>query len=149
MPFLPPTVVKKSPTVELHVGVSKFKDEVRLDVREFRQYGDSDEFRPTKSGVSITANILDDLIAALQKHKAEMPVRVTDIDEGVRFFIGKTSEDAIFHKKHVYKTEEEAREKSPPDEYKLFRLRLKDGAVIGKKTLAVRKDGKWKLVNKP
>lgn len=143
MPYLPPTVVKKSPTVELHIGVSEFQGETRLDVREFRQYGDVEEFRPTKTGVSLSANMIDEVIAALQKHKAEMPIRVTDIEDGVRYFIGKTSEDALFHKKHVYKTKEGALEKTPPDGYKLFRLRIEKGAVVGKKTLAVRKKSKW------
>jgi DNA replication and repair protein RecF len=40
-------------------------------------------------------------------------------------------------------TEEEAREKNPPEGYKLFRVKIEEGTVIRKKTLAKRVDGEW------
>ena len=143
MKFEKPTIIEKSPTVQVRVGVSEFNGETRLDIREFRIYGDNTDFGPTKQGISLTGDIADAVIAAMQKHRKEMPRRVVDIDEGIRFVIGKTAEDAIFHKKHVYATEEEAREKNPPEGYKLFRVKIEEGAVIRKKTLAKRVDGEW------
>jgi hypothetical protein len=143
MKFEKPTIIQKSPTVQIHVGVSEFNGETRLDIREFRIYGENTEFGPTKQGISLTGDIADAAIAAMQKHRKEMPRRVVDIDEGIRFVIGKTAEDAIFHKKHVYATEEEAREKTPPDNYKLFRVKIEEGTVVRKKTLAKRVDGEW------
>lgn len=148
MKFQKPTVIEKSPTVQIHVGVSEFNGETRLDIREFRIYGDNTDFGPTKQGISLTGDIADAVIAAAQKHRAEMPRRVVDINEGARYVIGKTAEDAIFHKKHVYATEAEAMEKSPPDDYKLFKVMIEQGTVTRKKTIAKRVDGEWKRVNK-
>ena len=143
MKFQKPTIIEKSPTVQVRVGVSEFNGETRLDIREYRIYGENTDFGPTKQGISLTGEVADAVIAAMQKHRAELPRRVVDINEGTRFVIGKTAEDAIFHKKHVYATEEEAREKTPPDNYKLFRVKIEEGSVVRKKTLAKRVDGEW------
>lgn len=143
MKFQKPTIVEKSPTVQVRVGVSEFNGETRLDIREYRIYGENTDFGPTKQGISLTGDVADAVIAAMQKHRAELPRRVVDINEGTRYVIGKTAEDAIFHKKHVYATEDEAREKTPPDNYKLFRVKIEEGTVVRKKTLAKRVDGEW------
>lgn len=148
MKFQKPTVIEKSPTVQVRVGVSDFNGETRLDIREFRVYGENTDFGPTKQGISLTGDIADAVIAAMEKHRKEMPRRVVDIDEGIRFVIGKTAEDAIFHKKHVYASEDEARGKNPPDDYKLFRVMIEKGAVVRKKTIAKRAEGEWVDVTK-
>lgn len=146
MSFLTPTILSKNPHTQIRVQVSEYQGHTRLDIREYKQFDGNKEFKPTKSGLSIPQELFEVFVAACQKHGKELPRRVVDTPEGIRFVIGKTAEDAIFHKKRLYMTEEEGRSKTPPDGYALFRVKIEQGVVVKQKRLANRKGNKWKNV---
>lgn len=144
MGFLTPTVLNKNPTTQLHISVAEFKGNTRLDVREYKKFGGNKDFLPTKSGVSIPQELFDAFMEACAKHGKELPARVIDVENGIYHVIGKTVEDAMFHKKRIFKSVEEAKECKPPNGYSLFKVKITKGVVIKQKCLFDRKLGKWK-----
>lgn len=144
--FKSPTIITKAPHTQIRIQASEYQNVTRLDIREYKQFGGSKEFKPTKNGLSIPQELFELFMTGCQKHGKELPRRVVDTPEGVRFVIGKTAEDAIFHKTRLYLTEEEGRSKTPPDGYALFKVKIDQGTVVKQKRLANRKNKKWKDV---
>lgn len=146
MSFASATVIKLSATEQLRIVCSKYKDKPRVDARIFYKFEGSDEFKPTKKGVSLDISTYPAFMEAMKKHGAELPWDVHEKPDGDYWIICKSAEDAMLHKKHVYASQEEAEAKTPPDGYSLFRAKLEKGAVVRVKRYANRKAGVWKPV---
>lgn len=143
MSFSSPTIIHLSDDAQIRIQVTEFKGVTRLDIREYRMFDGNKEFKPTKKGVTFGQEVLALVKSGIEKHGKELPNRVVDIDEGTKYVIGKTAEDAVFHKKHVFGSKEDAKAKTPPDDYKIFKVQIKDGAVVRQQLLYVRTDGEW------
>lgn len=141
--YLEPSVIERGVTSQLRIAVTEFKDVVRLDLREWRVFPPNKDFKPTKHGVTINPADLEAVMAALVLHGAQLPVQVINVANAVHYVIVRRDEDAAFHKKNVFKTEAEARDKSPPDGYAIFKLKVSGGAVVRQKRIANRAKGKW------
>jgi hypothetical protein len=139
-------VLKRAPNSQIRIAVTEFKGEQRLDVREYRIFDGKKEFGPTKHGVTVPLHILPAFSAGVVAAAAATPNRVVDLAEGTRWIICKSRPDAEFHKKNVYDSEEEARTKTPPDGYSIFKVLVKDGSVVRSKHVAKRTKNKWKTV---
>lgn len=57
--------IGKNASQEVRVTLSEFKGSHNLDVRVFAAYGGDDERKPTKKGVSLKLDKLDELMVAL------------------------------------------------------------------------------------
>jgi hypothetical protein len=145
--FMPPTIIPKNPRSQIRIETTTYQNEPRLDIREYRIFDGNTTFKPTKHGVTISVHNYADLLAAVQRHGKELPVRVVDIDTGIRWVIVQRQEDAAFHKKHVYTSFELARDAAPPDGYAIFKIKIRDNSVVKTLRVANRKNGKWVLVN--
>jgi hypothetical protein len=143
MSFSSPTIIHLSDDAQIRIQVNEYKGVTRLDIREYRVFDGNKEFKPTKKGVTFGQEVLALVKSGIEKHGKELPNRVVDIDEGTKYVIGKTAEDAVFHKKHVFGSKEDAKAKSPPDGYSIFKVLIKDGAVIKQQALLIREDGEW------
>ena len=58
--------VDKSEAERVRIAVNEFKEKLFLDIRQYYQAEDGD-WRPTKKGVSLPADKLDELKTALEK----------------------------------------------------------------------------------
>jgi hypothetical protein len=146
----PFTIISRGPASQIRVGVDTFKGKTSLNVREYRVFGDNTDFMPTKHGFTVPPELVNEFLAAVTKHAALLPTRVVDVEaEQVKWFVGKSAEDAILNKKHVYGDLDAAKAKEPPDDYKLFRVTIANGAVIKQRALFVREAGAWKELAAP
>lgn len=64
-------VIEKNALEQIRVGFSEFRRKTYLDVRVYAEFDGETEHKPTKKGVSLRPDMLDELIAALQQAKAE------------------------------------------------------------------------------
>ena len=63
--------IAKNGKESVHVALSSFKGRSLIDVRTYAVWGDDPAPRPTRNGVSLSIDKLDDLMAALASAKAE------------------------------------------------------------------------------
>jgi Transcriptional Coactivator p15 (PC4) len=138
-----PTILARTSSSQLRVGISIFKDVPRLDIREWRVFPPNKDFKPTKHGLVVPPGQVESLLAAIALHGAELPVKVTEVLDATHWVIVKRDEDAAFHKKNVFKTESEARDKNPPDGYAIFKLQVEKGTVTRQKRVANRVKQRW------
>jgi len=59
--------IEKSPTQEVRVGFNLFRDIPLIYVRTFAKYGEDNEFKPTKRGISLRVEKYPELLDAVQK----------------------------------------------------------------------------------
>lgn len=64
-------VIEKNALEQIRVGFSEFRRKTYLDVRVYAEFDGEAEHKPTKKGVSLRPEMLDEMIAALQQAKAE------------------------------------------------------------------------------
>lgn len=64
-------VIEKNALEQIRVGFSEFRRKTYLDVRVYAEFDGETEHKPTKKGVSLRPDMLDEMIAALQQAKAE------------------------------------------------------------------------------
>ena len=64
-------VIEKNALEQIRVGFCEFRRKTYLDVRVYAEFDDETEHKPTKKGVSLRPDMLDEMIAALQEAKAQ------------------------------------------------------------------------------
>ena len=64
-------VIEKNALEQIRVGFSEFRRKTYLDVRVYAEFDGETEHKPTKKGVSLRPDMLDEMIAALQEAKAQ------------------------------------------------------------------------------
>lgn len=62
--------ILRNPTEIIRIALSNYKGKDYLDMRIF-YLDDNNEWKPTKKGVTLTPDMLDEAIMALQKAKEE------------------------------------------------------------------------------
>jgi hypothetical protein len=137
-----PVTLKRTTNSQIRVQVTEFKGEQRIDIREYRPY-DGDEYKPTKHGVTIPIHIAEAFANAVVEASRHLPNKVVQMDNQTRWVIVKRREDAQFHKKNVFDSEQAARAKSPPDGYSIFKVLIKEGTVVKVRRSAKRENGAW------
>ncbi len=64
-------VIAKNSKECVHVALSSFKGRSLIDVRTYAVWGDDPSPRPTRNGVSLSIDKLDELMSALVSARAE------------------------------------------------------------------------------
>ncbi len=137
-----PTVLQKTDKMQIRIELSNFKDRRLVNIREYAMV--NGEYIPTKKGITCTPELIQPLAEAILALKPKTVKQVVHVDTPqTGYSVARTSEDASFLKKHFYGTLEEAKSKSPPDGYYIFKLLIKEGVVVKTAKLAKRKDSKW------
>jgi hypothetical protein len=142
----PTVTLKRAPNSQVRIGITEFKGEQRIDIREWRIFDGKKDYGPTKHGVTVPMHIAKDFGAAVTAAVAAAPNRVVDLENATRWVICKSKADAQFHKKNVYASEAEARTKSPPDGYSIYKILVADGVVTRTRQVAERAKQKWRTI---
>lgn len=152
--------IKESPKLQTRIRVVTFKGRKLVDVRKFYKAQDGGEWAPTKKGIAIQPEHIDALVDALKKLKAsaiQTTSQVASGEEVVKYVIATSREGAYLKKTGFYDTVGEAAKKPFPKtmsqtakmQYKVFKVLVRDGAVVKSKTELIRKGDKWVRPLKP
>jgi hypothetical protein len=66
------TTIERSATEELQIAINEYKKKKYVDMRIFYTTDEGDSWNPTKKGITIPPEKIDDVIEALGKAKAEL-----------------------------------------------------------------------------
>ena len=141
-------VIDISEDKQLRLSISDFRGKRSLDIREYYRFANEAEFKPTKRGTQVPSFAIDSLLDAVNELRGGLVDAVTKLSDDTRYIIAADQEAAKFHKKKVYATADEAKSKTPPDGYRLYRALIKNGTVVSVTRIASFKSGKWKDVTK-
>ena len=140
--------MQKSAKVQLRVDISDYKGRKFINLRDWILQPDG-EYTPTKKGVTVPPELIDELIDNLKKLKSRTATQIHQVDSPLNAFaIAKSGTDVVFAKKHIYARIESAKGKTPPDGYGLYSVLVKKGVVVKHKLLFRRKSNKWIEVKK-
>lgn len=63
-------IVEKNPIERIHIEMKEYRKKKYLDIRTYYR-ADDGEWKPTKKGVTIPPDMIEDVIVALQKIEKE------------------------------------------------------------------------------
>lgn len=66
--------IERNATEELQIAINEYKGKQYVDLRIFYTNDEGDTWNPTKKGVTVAPDKIDDVIEALTKAKAELGV---------------------------------------------------------------------------
>jgi hypothetical protein len=136
------TVIQKTAKTQIRIGLSDFKDRRVVNIREYFLNGE--DYIPTKKGLTVPPELLEEVIEGLSKLKGKTAKQVVQVKEAVSgFSVARTTDDVALLKKHFFDTVEEALTKTPPDGFKLFKIKIEEGVVTKHKLLYKRQKGSW------
>lgn len=134
--------VQKTDSIQVRIEISEFKGNKFINLREW--FLKDGEYLPTKKGIAITQEIVDNVIEGLQKLKSKLPTQVHQVETALdAFAIAKNSSDIVFNKKHIYAFLANAKLKSPPEGYGLYAVHIEKGVVKKHALLFRRQYNKW------
>ena len=64
--------IERNATEELQIAINEYKGKQYVDLRIFYTNDEGDTWNPTKKGVTVAPDKIDDVIEALAKAKAEL-----------------------------------------------------------------------------
>ena len=135
--------IQKNEHTQLRVEETEYKGRLLVNIRDW--YEADGEYLPTKKGVTVPPELLPELIEGLTALNKKLVNEVSKTkDKQEVYIIAKTKEDAQFHKKKMYKTLEDALEKSPPDGYFIYWAVVGGGSVLQIKAKLKRVNGAWR-----
>ncbi|MEW5821086.1 MAG: transcriptional coactivator p15/PC4 family protein [Cyanobacteriota bacterium] len=67
-------VIERNATEELQIAINEYKSKKYVDLRIFYTNDEGDTWNPTKKGVTVAPDKIDEVIEALEKAKDELGV---------------------------------------------------------------------------
>lgn len=73
--------IERNATEELQISINEYKGKKYVDMRIFYTTDEGDSWNPTKKGVTIAPDKIEDVKVALTKAQEELGVELEDLEE--------------------------------------------------------------------
>jgi hypothetical protein len=74
-------LIERNATEELQIAINEYKGKKYVDLRIYYTTDEGDNWNPTKKGITVPPDKIDDVIEALEKAKEELGVTEEDENE--------------------------------------------------------------------